>query len=112
MVNQSTATFTFAGITDAPIKNLKMWYNDPAMIGKHFLVYSSKQPRIKRQYTICSSMNAVVKNEILKLAQGAITSKPENFDYAMMLGQDQSEVDLTLKTYNMPKGLSTRIMKT
>ena len=42
MVNQSTATFTFAGITDAPIKNLKMWYNDPAMIGKHFLVYSSK----------------------------------------------------------------------
>ena len=21
-------------------KNLKLWYNDPSMIGKHFLVYS------------------------------------------------------------------------
>ena len=31
-------------------------------------------------------MNPVVKNELLKLAQGAITSKPENFDYATMLG--------------------------
>ena len=88
MVNDNTATFTFSGITDVPIKNLKMWYNDPQMIGRHFLVYSSKAPQVKRQYTICSSMNPMVRDELLKLAKNTIEKRDENFDYAMMLGQD------------------------
>ena len=65
-----------------------MWYNDANMIGRHFLVYSPKNPRVKRQYTICSSMNPLVRAEILKLAEGVLTRKIENFDYALMLGQD------------------------
>ena len=34
-----------------------------------------------------------------------------NFDYAMMLGQDQGSIDLTVKSYRVPKGLATRIHK-
>ena len=47
-VNSDTSTFTFASIDGKPIKNLKCWYNDPGMIGRHFVVYSSKAPHVKR----------------------------------------------------------------
>ena len=33
-------------------------------------------------------MNPLVRAEILKLAEGVLTRKIENFDYALMLGQD------------------------
>ena len=39
-INENTATFTFTTASGQPIHNLKNWYNDPTMIGKHFLVYS------------------------------------------------------------------------
>lgn len=58
------------------------------MIGRHFLVYEAKNPRVKRQYTICSSMNVEVQNELMRLANSIIQKTPINFDYAMMLGQD------------------------
>ena len=58
MVNDFTATFTFTAlnslakgagrlspkVTDPASlgpQNLKRWYNDPSMIGRHFLVYSA-----------------------------------------------------------------------
>ena len=88
-VNSDTSTFTFTGVSGKPINNLKSWYNDPNMIGRHFLVYNAKNPRTKRQYTICSSMNADVRDELLNLANGIITRQVGNFDYSMMLGQDQ-----------------------
>ena len=56
------------------------------MVGKHFLVYSSAAPRIKRQYTICNSMRQDVKVELLALADGVIQNNPTNFDYTIMLG--------------------------
>ena len=56
-LSDNTATFTFKTTDGMMVKNLKRWYNDPNMIGRHFLVYSKAQPRIKRQYTICSSVN-------------------------------------------------------
>jgi len=59
-VNDATATFTFAaaeGGTTAHY-NLKRWYNDPNMIGRHFLVYGDSARRVKRQYTICSSIDS------------------------------------------------------
>ena len=57
-VNETTAHFTFEKIHKDPVaKNLKLWYNDPSMIGKHFLVYSPLNNRVKRHYTICSTMS-------------------------------------------------------
>ena len=110
-MNDSTATFTFSAINGQTISNLKSWYNDPAMIGRHFLVYADRNPSVKRQYTICSSMNSEVQRELLRLANSIILNSEISFAYAMMLGQDQSSIDLTVKTYNKPKGLATRIHK-
>ena len=39
-VNDNTSTFTLTSIDNEPITNLRLWYNDPGMIGRHFLVYS------------------------------------------------------------------------
>ena len=57
------------------VDNLKHWYNDPEMIGRHFLVYSKDGPRIKRQYTICSSMNKTIMNTLLDLAKTVLEGK-------------------------------------
>lgn len=111
-INENTQTFTFTAASGKAIHNLKSWYSDPNMIGRHFLVYSSKAPRIKRQYTICSSMNPRVKAELIKLADSAIKSGQPVFDSTVLLGQDQSSIDLTLKTYGVRKGLATRIHST
>lgn len=53
-------------------KNLKLWYNDPSMIGKHFLVYSIQNPSVKRHYTICSTMNPKIEAELLSMADSLI----------------------------------------
>ena len=81
------------------MENLKLWYNDPQMIGRHFLVYSKSAPRIKRQYTICSSMNPEVQQELIQLAESTIAGNSLNFNYKMMLDSNQNWINLTLKTY-------------
>lgn len=70
MVNEGTATFTFqcegasGDLNNSKVglkpmtTNLKRWYNDPEMIGRHFLVFNDNSRRIKRQYTICSSIDS------------------------------------------------------
>lgn len=78
------------------------------MLGRHFLVYSEKAPRVKRQYTICSSMGTEVRAALLELARSA-GKRDIEFNYRIMLGQDTSSIDLTLKTYGVAKGLATRI---
>jgi hypothetical protein len=88
---------------------MKLWYNDPAMIGRHFLVHSKEDPRVKRQYTICCSLNPAVYSELMALARGVLEGSPSNFNYAIMLGKDQSWIRLTIKNYQMAKGLSTMI---
>lgn len=75
-MSDNTATFTFETIDDGatPVDNLKRWYNDPAMIGRHFLVFSAAATRIKRQYTICSSMNPAVMTALIKFADTTISA--------------------------------------
>mmetsp|Transcript_23454 Transcript_23454/g.31425 ORF Transcript_23454/g.31425 Transcript_23454/m.31425 type:complete len:97 (-) Transcript_23454:775-1065(-) len=81
-VSVNTATFTFKSLSGIPVSNLKRWYSDPAMIGRHFLVYSKSEPRIKRQYTICSSMNPKAMKPLLELASTVINGKKEpSFDW-------------------------------
>ena len=42
------------------------------MIGKHFLVYSPQNPRVKRHYTICSTMNPITQAELINMADNLI----------------------------------------
>ena len=111
-LSDDTATFTFEAIDRAadPVYNLKRWYYDPAMIGRHFLVYSAAATRIKRQYTICSSMNPTVMRILLNFADEAINKQQKTqFEWAQLDGADQRRIDLTLKTYGFKRGLATRI---
>ena len=67
-VNQGTATFTFTTVDNEPVVNCKNWYGDPAMVGRHFLVYCVRTPNVKRQYTICSSIQPHMYAELIKMA--------------------------------------------
>ena len=50
--------------------------------------------------------------ELLSLADGVIQNNASNFDYTIMLGQDRDHINLTVKTYNVKKGLATRLHTT
>ena len=93
-------------------KNLKLWYNDPSMIGKHFLVYSIQNPSVKRHYTICSTMNPKIEAELLSMADSLIAGDQMIVVENLRKTQDQNKLNLTLKTYNTRRGLATRIHKT
>lgn len=54
-------------------------------------------------------MNPEVYGELMTLAYSTLQEQSKNFNYKMMLGQDLNWINLTLKTYNVPKGLATRI---
>ena len=43
-VTNMTNTFTFTEIKHNIVPNWKVWYMDLNMIGRHFLVYSEKEP--------------------------------------------------------------------
>jgi len=79
-VNDSTATFTFTSIDNEPIANFKQWYSDPAMIGRHFLVFNVQNPSVKRHYTICSSMQPLIFTELINMANNLISGNPFTFD--------------------------------
>jgi len=111
-VNLETATFTFTSIDNQPVTNLKQWYQDPAMMGRHFLVFSVSDPTVKRHYTICSSMNPTFKHELLQMGRSILDEKMLMGDLSQMQTRDSSHVSVTLKNYNMKRGLSTRIHET
>ena len=108
-----TETFTFSSIDGEPVPNLKHWYNDPGMIGRHFLVFNVASPRVKRHYTICSSMQPVLHSELLKLAENIVSGDPNtDFDNSIFVNNDKKSISLTLKTYHTKTGLATKIHST
>ena len=54
-------------------------------------------------------MQKQVKHALMDLSDSVITGKENEFDYKIMLGLDQTSIDLTLKTYGVKNGLATRI---
>lgn len=62
------------------VHNLKSWYWDPAMIGKHFLVYSDRHKTVKRHYTICNTMNTQVYQEVVKCIKRVTEQDDSKFD--------------------------------
>lgn len=89
--------------------NLKRWYNNPEMIGRHFLVFNDNSRRIKRQYTICSSIDKSIMDQLLALASSVTNGGNSTFDGTFLRGEDQDSIGLTLKTYEVKNGLATSI---
>lgn len=83
-VNDTTSTFTFTHKDHKHVHNLKRWYSDLGMIGRHFLVSSKRHPKIKRHYTICSSMRPELMTELLKLALDALNHNEITFDNSLL----------------------------
>ena len=103
------STFTFETVSRQPVDNLKLWYNNPRMLGCHFVVYNSRKPSQKRQYAICSSLNPEVYGELMTLAWSVLQGTPKNFNYKMMLGRDVNWVNLTVESFEAAKGLASEI---
>mmetsp|Transcript_22999 Transcript_22999/g.28540 ORF Transcript_22999/g.28540 Transcript_22999/m.28540 type:complete len:275 (-) Transcript_22999:119-943(-) len=82
------------------------------MMGRHFLVFSVTDPTVKRHYTICSAMQPTLKQELLDLAHSLLKNKTLQGDISQLSTKDTNQVSLTLKTYRMNRGLSTRIHST
>jgi len=74
-VTDTTFTFTFTQKENNPVHNLKRWYSDLGMMGKHFLVSSKRFPKIKRHYTICSCMRPEILEELIKLELDVLNGK-------------------------------------
>lgn len=108
-VTDSTFTFTFTQKDNMAVHNLKRWYSDLAMMGRHFLVSSKRFPKIKRHYTICSSMRPELFQELISLAQDALSGKQIEFNMGLLDTKNQDKICLTLKNYKMAKGVSTQI---
>ena len=87
--------------------NWKVWYMDLNMIGRHFLVYSEKLPKIKRHYTICCTMQPELLKALRALAKAVLRGQEIAFPDELLLGQDNDSIIMTLKNYKMERGLST-----
>ena len=48
------------------------WHDDIGMFGRHYLVCSTSQPIIRRQYTICNALIPEFHDEMIKITQNVI----------------------------------------
>jgi hypothetical protein len=56
-VNSDSSTFVFKSVTkELVFTNVKKFYPDVQMIGRHFLIWAESKPLVKRQYTIANCM--------------------------------------------------------
>lgn len=61
-INSTTATYTLTKSSEVnealkiKTKSLKVYFKGVKMIGKHFLMNSVMDRRVKRQYTICNCL--------------------------------------------------------
>ena len=79
------------------------------MIGRHFLVYSGRQPRIKRHYTICSTMGQGVFDLIHKCEATVLNGSLFVPNLGSIESKDQSKINLTLKNYLSKNGVATQL---
>lgn len=87
-VTDSTFTFTFTQKENSVVHNLKRWYSDLAMVGRHFLVSSKRFPKIKRHYTICSCMRPEILQALINLELDVLNGKQLNFDMTLLDTRD------------------------
>jgi hypothetical protein len=82
------------------------------MLGKHFLLCDStfrhKTKIIHRHYTIANCMRKDFYEAIIKTIQESSESNKDALKLVMS-SNDKSNLSLTIKNYNVMKGLATRI---
>ena len=81
------------------------------MLGRHFLVWSKNDLNVKRHYTIANIMRRHVYDKYVEsineyLESGASSIHPDALNI-----EPSDELNLSIKTYEKPLGLSTRIHK-
>ena len=111
-LTDNIATFTFKKLDGLNVRNFKGWYIDLGMVAKHFTVSSRALPHIKRQYTICQTMEMRVLKALYKLAKDILDSGPGSqirLDESLFHNDDTNKISLTLKNYKRPSGLATQI---
>ena len=94
------------------VRNYKGWYFDLGMVAKHFTVSSSALPHIKRQYTICQTMEMHCLKALYKLAKDILEGGPGSqirLDTTLFNGDDCDRISFTLKNYKRPNGVATQI---
>jgi len=75
------------------------FYSDLSMIGRHFVVFDSAAPQIKRQYTICNAMIPSVYKKLCSLE-----------DLPSVVNEDeQTGIYLTAKNYMSATGVATKL---
>ena len=70
-VNNTSSTFIFTQKDGNVVSNFKKWYFDVGMFGRHFIVYSETDPKTKRQYTICNTMQPDLLDALRKLGEAS-----------------------------------------
>ena len=72
------------------------------MVAKHFTVSSLELPHVKRQYTICQTMEMNILKVLRKLADDILNSEPGakvSIDENLFSSEDTGNISLTLKNY-------------
>ena len=103
-------TFTFKQLDEKPARNYKGWYQDLGMVAKHFTVSSLEYPQIRRQYTICQTMEMENLRAFRKLADDILHAQPGEkvtIDESFFSSEDTGNISLTLKNYDRPHGVAT-----
>lgn len=83
-------------------------------LAKHFMVSSliNKSHKVARHYTVCHSMVPEFKADLIKLVDDHIAGNNKGLDkfkQTYMHDKDQDKINLTIKNYMKPRGLSTKI---
>jgi len=87
--------------------NWKHWYEDLDMIGRHFLVYSNEHITVKRQYTICNSIEPRLYKALLEVCDRKLASSKIDFDRGLLKTGDTDSIYVTAKDYHTKRGVVT-----
>lgn len=75
-VNKHDFSFLFKTLDGLAVENFKKFYDDIGMIGKHYLVSSSRIPDKPRHYTICNTFIPEFYEAIMKAVNDVIEERP------------------------------------
>ena len=82
------------------------------MVAKHFTVSSKALPQIRRQYTICQTMEVKRLNALHQLAKDILNSEKGTqvtLDEELFSDKDTNKISLTVKNYDRPNGMATQL---
>jgi len=109
-VTSNTKSFIFK--TSRVVDGIKSYYPDLGMLGKHFLLcdnsFRHKNKIVHRHYTIANCMRKDFYEAISKAVEDQSESNKEAVKI-ILNSDDKSDLSLTIKNYNVMKGLATRI---